>query len=293
MTFEQLRIFVAVAEREHMTQAGEALGLAQSAVSAAVAALEAEHGVPLFHRVGRRIELTEGGRLLLSEARAVLIRTEAAHRALIEFGELKRGRLSVHASQTIAGYWLPAHLVRFRERYPDVEMSVAVGNTAQVADAVNIGAADLGFVEGRVTEPALVDETIPGDRLVIVVGTGHPWAKRRRIDAEDLLEGQWVVRERGSGTRSEFEAALRTIGIRPKGLKIALELPSNEAIRSAVVANAGVTAISELVVEALIRLGRLHRVGFELPERSFHVLRHRERYRSKAADALLALIPRT
>jgi DNA-binding transcriptional LysR family regulator len=293
MTFEQLRIFVAVAEREHMTQAGEALGLAQSAVSAAVAALEAEHGVPLFHRVGRRIELTEGGRLLLSEARAVLMRAEAAHRALIEFGDLKRGRLSVHASQTIAGYWLPEHLVRFRQRYPHVEVSVAVGNTAQVADAVNSGAADLGFVEGRVTEPALVDETIPGDRLVIVVGTGHPWAKRRRIDAEDLLEGQWVVRERGSGTRSEFEAALRTIGIRPKGLKIALELPSNEAIRSAIVANAGVTAISELVVEALIRLGRLHRVGFELPERSFHVLRHRERYRSKAADALLALIPRT
>jgi DNA-binding transcriptional LysR family regulator len=219
------------------------------------------------------------------------MRAEAAHRALIEFGELKRGRLSVHASQTIAGYWLPVHLVHFRERYPEVEVNVAVGNTAQVAEAVNTGAADLGFVEGRVTEPALIDETIPGDRLVIVVGTSHPWVKRRRIEADDLLDAQWVVRERGSGTRSEFEAALRAIGIRPKGLKIALELPSNEAIRSAVVANAGVTAISELVVEALIRLGRLHRVGFELPERSFHVLRHRERYRSKAAEALLALIP--
>lgn len=63
MTLEQLRIFVAVAEREHMTRAAEALGLVQSAVSAAIAALESRHGTPLFHRIGRRIELTDAGRL--------------------------------------------------------------------------------------------------------------------------------------------------------------------------------------------------------------------------------------
>lgn len=290
MTFEQLRIFVAVAERQHMTRAAEALGLAQSAVSAAIAALEARHGVPLFHRVGRRIELTEGGRVFLGEANAVLTRAAAAELALSEVGGLKRGTLSVHASQTIASYWLPLHLVRFRELYPAIDIRLAVGNTAQVAAAVASGAAELGFVEGLVDDAALADEAIPGDRLVLVAGMSHPWAKRRRIEPQDLLEAEWVVRERGSGTRSEFEAALRLIGIKPKRLKYALELPSNEAVRSAVVAGAGVTAISELVVEALVKLGRLHRVPFDLPARSFHVLRHRERYQSKAAQALLSIV---
>ena len=290
MTLEQLRIFVAVAEREHMTRAAESLGLAQSAVSATIAALEAGHGVALFHRVGRRIELTDGGRLLLGEAKAVLARAAAAEIALSEFGGLLRGSLAVCASQTIASYWLPEHIVKFHQAWPAIAIKLAVGNTAQVADAVNSGAAELGLVEGMVTDAALIDEVIPGDRLVLVVGMGHPWAKRRRVSARELVDAQWVVREHGSGTRSEFEAALRRHGIGPEQLKIALELPSNEAVRSAVVAGAGITAISELVVEALIRLGRLHRVGFDLPARSFHLLRHRERYHSRAAQAFLARI---
>ena len=78
MTLEQLRVFVAVAERQHVTRAAEALNIAQSAVSASIAALEGRHGAKLFHRVGRRIELTEAGALFLAEARAVLARAESA-----------------------------------------------------------------------------------------------------------------------------------------------------------------------------------------------------------------------
>jgi DNA-binding transcriptional LysR family regulator len=120
MTLEQLRVFVAVAERQHMTRAAESLHLTQSAVSAAVAALEARHSAKLFHRVGRGIELTEAGALFLSEARAVLARAEAAEWVLSELGGLQRGTLSLHASQTIASYWLPWHLVAFRRAHPGI-----------------------------------------------------------------------------------------------------------------------------------------------------------------------------
>jgi DNA-binding transcriptional LysR family regulator len=104
VTLEQLRVFVAVAERQHVTRAAAVLNLAQSAVSAAIAALEARHGTTLFDRVGRGVELTEAGALFLVEARAVLARVEAAGLILSEQGNLKRGTLTVHASQTIAGY---------------------------------------------------------------------------------------------------------------------------------------------------------------------------------------------
>src|SRR3984957_8603214 len=137
MTLEQLRVFVAVAERQHVTRAAAMLNLAQSAVSAAIAALEARHGTKLFHRVGRGIELTEGGALFLAEARAVLARAESADLVLAELGGLKRGTLRVQASQTIASYWIPRHLVRFRRAHPGIDIRLAIGNTAQVAAAVH------------------------------------------------------------------------------------------------------------------------------------------------------------
>jgi len=95
MTLEQLRVFVAVAERQHVTRAAEALNISQSAASACIAALEGRHGAKLFHRVGRGTELTGAGTLFLAEARAVLARAEAAELVLSELGGPKRGTLMV------------------------------------------------------------------------------------------------------------------------------------------------------------------------------------------------------
>ena len=290
MTLEQLRIFVAVAEREHMTRASEALGLVQSAVSAAIAALEARHKTALFHRLGRRIELTEAGRIFLEEARAVLARAAAAEQALAELGNLNSGTLAVHASQTIASYWLPRHLVRFHQTYPYVSIRLSIGNSAQVAKAVLEGESELGFIEGHVDAAPLEDRIISGDRLVIVTSRAHPWTQRERIAPGDLLGSDWVLRERGSGTRSEFEEALKQVNLSPAKLRVVMELPSNEAVRAAVEASGGATALSELVVSAAIAEGRLCRIGFDLPTRDFHVLRHPERYQSKAAEAFLGLL---
>jgi DNA-binding transcriptional LysR family regulator len=290
MTLEQLRVFVAVAERQHVTRAAEALNVTQSAVSAAIAALEVQHGTHLFHRVGRGIELTEAGALFLAEARAVLARAHSAEAVLSELAGLTRGTLLVQASQTIASYWLPRHLVAFRRAYPGIDIKLAVGNTNQVAAAVHTGAAELGFVEGTVEDPVLSSRPVARDQLVVVVGADHPWAGREQLAPKELVESEWVLREPGSGTRSAFEQALSGFGIAGRDLRIALELPSNEAVRAAVEAGMGATAVSASVAAPSIEAGLLHAVPLALPERQFHVLRHVERYRTRAADALLALI---
>ena len=290
MTLDQLRVFVAVAERQHMTQAAQALNLAQSAASAAIAALEAQHDIRLFHRVGRGIELTQAGRLFLADARSVLARAAAAELALSELGGLKRGILSVHASQTIASYWLPRHLVAFRRAYPGIVVRLQVGNTAQVAAAVHAGDAELGLVEGAVADPVLISTTVARDSMIVVVAPGHPWARRRRIAVHDLLMSDWVLREAGSGTRSEFETMLERSGIAPGSLPVAFELPTNEAVRAAVEAGAGATAISASVAAPSLEAGLLHHVGFALPDRDFHVLRHRWRPLGRTAAALMDVL---
>jgi DNA-binding transcriptional LysR family regulator len=290
MTLEQLRVFVAVAERQHVTRAAAVLNLTQSAVSAAIAALEARHGTKLFHRVGRGVELTEAGALFLVEARAILARVEAAGLVLSELGNLKRGTLAVHASQTIASYWLPRHLVAFRRQYPGIDIRLTISNTAQVAAAVHEGAADLGFIEGMIEDPMLVKQQVARDQLVIVVGTEHAWSTIDRLEPDRLIETDWVLREPGSGTRSTFEAALQGLGLSPGASRLTLELPSNEALRAAVEAGLGATAISAFVAAPSLEAGLLHRVRFNLPERDFQVVRHVARCSNRAADALLSMV---
>jgi DNA-binding transcriptional LysR family regulator len=290
MTLEQLRVFVAVAERQHVTRAAEALNIAQSAVSASIAALEGRHGAKLFHRVGRRIELTEAGALFLTEARAVLARAESAELVLSELGDLKRGVLSVYASQTIAGYWLPRYLVAFRRSHPGVSIRLSIGNTSQAAAAVRGGEADLGLVEGEVDDPVLISEPVARDQLVIVVGADHRWSEAKGLGKEDLLSVEWVLREPGSGTRSGFEHALEALGLSPHDLSVALELPSNEAVRAAVEAGMGAAAMSASVAAPSLEAGLLCQAPFALPERCYSALRHAERYRSRAAEALMDII---
>ncbi|WP_102222661.1 LysR substrate-binding domain-containing protein [Acidimangrovimonas sediminis] len=287
MTLDQLRIFVEVAERQHVTRAAEALGIAQSAASHAIAALEERYRTPLFHRIGRRIELTEAGRMLLGEARAILGQVDHAEQALTEFDSLSRGTLRVAASQTIAGYWLPARLAAFRRAHPAIALRMTIGNTAQVAEAVLSGAAELGFVEDAVTDPRLSAHAVAADRLVVVVAPDHPWAGEGALDPARLAESAWVRREPGSGTRSAFEHATAGLGIDGTRLPVAMELPSNEAVRAAAEAGMGAAVLSASVVAPSLEAGLLHHVPFALPERVFEVLHLGRSRPTRAATALL------
>ncbi|KQW79838.1 LysR family transcriptional regulator [Brevundimonas sp. Root1279] len=290
MTLERLRIFVAVAEREHVTSAARALNLTQSAVSNAIAALEAEHGVRLFDRVGRGVALNEMGRAFVPEARAVLARAAAADAVLADMSALRRGRVTIFASQTIASYWLPRRLVAFHAAHPGVELQVEIGNTREAADAVLNGVAEIGLVEGDVDAPALVQTRIGSDRLAVIVAPDHPWADRRALAAKDLPSSPWVMREVGSGTRSTLEEAVREAGVDPAELPVAMTLPSNESVLAAAEAGAGATALSESVARAAIDAGRVVVAPFGLAERPYRLLRHAERYRSRAGEIFAQLI---
>ena len=153
MTLEQLRIFVAVASELHMTRAAEALGITQSAASAAIAALESRHAIKLFDRVGRGIELSDAGRAFLPEAKGVLARASGAMQALDDLAGLRRGTVTIHASQTIAAYWLPKRIVRFREIHPQIEVKLAIGNRRRSLKPFATAKSNLASSKARSTNP--------------------------------------------------------------------------------------------------------------------------------------------
>ena len=292
MTLEQLRIFLAVARREHVTRAAQALNLTQSAVSAAISALEARHGVRLFDRVGRRILLTEGGRAFMAEAQAVLDRAETAEMLLADLSREPRGRLRVHASQTVASHWLPPRLMAFHDRYPGIDLGLVVGNTAQVAAAVQAGRADLGFVEGEVTQGDLHQQVVARDWLVLVMAADHPLGSQQDPDIHALTAERWVLREPGSGTRAEFETWLHGQGLSIQALRVAIEMPSNEAVLSAVTSSRCLGALSHRAIASAAQAGWVRTRALPGAQRTFLVLSDPRRHRTRAMAALLDIADR-
>ena len=290
MTLEQLRIFVCVAERLNMTRAAEALHITQSGVSASIGALETAYGTPLFDRVGRRIELSVAGQVFLGEAEKVLNQVRTAQRTLSDLSDLRRGRVSICASQTVGNYWLPRLIADFHDRFPHLSLDLHITNSAGVGRMVLDGDAELGFVEGAYSDPGLTGCDLEGDRMCIFVPPGHAWATRPP-GPEALLRGGWVLRKEGSGARSEFLRALGAMGLDLRDLSISLELPTNEAVRSAVMAGAGPGALSDLVVREAVQAGALVRVPVDLPRRGFRMFHHAERKLSRAAEMFLKTLP--
>jgi len=285
MTLDQLRIFVTVAELQHVTRAAEQLGRTQSTVSSAIAALEARHDVTLFNRVGRGVELTAEGRVFLTHAKAVLAKAREAEQALEELSGLDRGEIAIFASQTIANYWLPPRLAAFAARHPAIALKLEIGNTAACAEAVKEGRADLGFIEGEIDEPELSASLVASDELALVVGNAHRWLRRVPDLPQGLTETRWALREAGSGTRSSFERALERMGFAADRLDVVLELPSNEALCAAVASGELATVVSVSVARPGVESGRLSIIPLHLGSRAFRLIRHRERQGSRAVQA--------
>lgn len=285
MTLDQLKIFVEVAERGHVTQAAEALGLSQSAVSSAIATLEGKYRIRLFDRVGRGIRLTGNGKVFLREARAVLNRAAMAKSILQDLAG-QPGPVAIGASQTIAAHWLPRRLATLQAANPRVRLDVVIGNTRDIETAVVEGKVDIGLIEGPTQNQALMRQHIDFDQLVLVVGSHQPSpvSASGRID---LRAVNWVVREAGSGTRRGLEDLALLEGLSLDDLSISLVLPANEAVREAIEAGAGATIISRHVVASAIEEGRLREIPVNLPKREYALILHRERHMTASVRDLV------
>ena len=298
MTFEQLRIFLAVVEHMHFTRAADALYLTQPAVSAAIQNLEEEYGVKLFDRLGRHIEITEAGKLLEVEAQKILDQVALTERGLRELNNLQRGELKLGSSLTVGNYWLPEKISSFKHNYPGIVVNCTLGNAEEICAGTAAGMFDLGFVTGdvkRSLQTSLAQEVVGSERLQIVVGKSHPWFGKTEISLDELLTTTWVMREPGSGPQQIFEKALQSWGVDPTQLNVVLVLNSSEMVRAVVESGVGAAAIPELMVKKEIQLGMLSAVSAiatknNSTERLDIVqpvlkLKHRQRFQTKISTA--------
>jgi DNA-binding transcriptional LysR family regulator len=292
----QVETFRAVAEELSFSRAAAKLGYVQSSVSARVAALEQELGVPLFDRLGRRIALTEPGAVMLAYSQKLLAFAAETREAVVDagvgLGELT-GLLIVSAPETLLTYRLPRLLALFHERHPRVKLSVrpsAVGRLAgSMRRAVEEGRVDVAFVlDGPVEAPGLSVEPLLEEGVTVIAPAAHALASSSSVSPRDLSSDTVLLPEApesGCAYRGQFERQLGAAGVVPPEK---MEFQSIEAVKQCVAAGMGVSVLPSVAVDAELGDGKLAALRWEEP---FEVLTqmvwHGERWKSPALRAFL------
>jgi DNA-binding transcriptional LysR family regulator len=249
-------LLLSVAELGSIGLAARRHKVSQPAVSARLRALETTLGMTLLERSSRGARLTPSGALVADWARAAVDAAHALDAGLAALQVQKESRLRVAASLTVAEYLLPRWLVAFRTQHPDTGLQLTSHNSTDTAADVLSGTADIGFVEGPDTPDGLDSQVVAHDRLMLVVGNSHRWARRRGIDPAQLASIALVSREQGSGTRTYLEHQLHATGHDPLTAPI-LELSSTTAIKNAVISGIGPAVLSSLAVTNELASGTL------------------------------------
>ncbi|TEB15396.1 HTH-type transcriptional activator CmpR [Pelotomaculum sp. FP] len=254
----QLKIFYTVARHLNYSRAGEELALSQPAVSRQVAALEKSLGLELFVQKGRHVELTDAGRSLFDYADRIFDLADEAERAMSQFKDLERGQVLIGASTTIGSYILPPVLRAFQERYPKIELSLHLANSATVEQMVTARKLDLGLVGGLGRNQALHIEPYFQDDLVMISSHKHPYNRKEEVSTEDLHKETLLWREKGSAVRTLVE---RFLSDNQYLFKNQMEVSDTETIKHMVIAGIGIAFVPKRAVRQELSLSLLRTVN--------------------------------
>ncbi len=228
----RLRVFHTVARRLSFTKAGEELFITQPAVTKHIHELESWFKLKLFERNGNKVALTVAGKTLLTQTDRIF---ELYGQTEIEMAGLtlkQKGRLRIGASTTVGQYVLPRILAAFRQKYPEVRLSLSSENTEEIEQALLAGKIDFGIIEGRVRDQSIHYQPFLKDEIILLSSPLHPLADEKQIRPEELKKIPLLMREPGSGTLEVVHHALKKAGLRPADLKVEMQLNSSESIKS-------------------------------------------------------------
>jgi len=289
VTFRQLRVFTEVARQLSFSRAAESLHLTPPAVTMQVKELESHAGLPLFERQGRQVQLTMAGEYFLVYAKRLLSTLKDAENVMARFKRVETGVLTVGLLST-AGYFMPTLLARFQTDHPGVDVRLDVTrDLTKLIDRLHSNEIDLAVMGRPPRELALRAEPFAGHPVVFVCPPGHPLLGVGHPPLQALVHYPLIARELGAEVRHALDGYLREHRLAPR---IAMEIPSNETIKSAVMAGLGIGFISLHAVTDEVRSGALHLVEFEGTPvmRTWNVVHEASKVLSPSAEAFRYLL---
>jgi DNA-binding transcriptional LysR family regulator len=288
LTLRQLDILEAVARCGSFSAASAELHLTQPAVSMQIKQLEGSLGLALFEQMGKRIHLTEAGRETLEAGRAIQRELVNLEHSLANLQGLQGGSLSVSVAST-ASYFTARLMALFRERHPEVKVSLNVVNRETLLKHLADNSIDLALMGQPPEGHDLAAQPFMDNPLVVIAAPNHPLAGQHEIPISRLAEEPYVGREEGSGTRVAVERVFAEHGLT---LKAAMEMNKNEAIKQAVEAGLGLGVVSLHTVQAELAAGSLTVLdvqGFPL-HRQWYLVQRQGKRLSPAAQAFAQFI---
>lgn len=215
MEVYQIRVFLEVARHLSFTEASDVLNLTQPAVSAKIKSLETELGTPLFHRLGRKIQLTDVGEFLLENG-PKLINLE--NDLLQEIEHIKKGKsgiIKIGCTSEIGNGWLPTKLFAYRQKYPNLQIQCNIFDSVEllyrsiINNEIDIGFSDINFAD--VAEISSI--AIASIRYSLFVSAHHPLAHKKWLSLGDLKHHPWVLMNSEAPSRKVLESRLAEIGL--------------------------------------------------------------------------------
>lgn len=289
MTIRHLTIFIAVAEYGSMSAAAGHLYLSQPTISQAIRELEDHYHGLLFERLGKKLFLTERGKLLLSHARGVVLQFQQLEELMLNQGQTSTLRLG--STVTVGTCLAPQIILDLQKELPGLAVYSFVSNTQEIEHKLLKSELDAAVIEGEIQSPDLVVIPITEDCLVLAAGKDHPFFQQSRISVSDLNGQSFAMREQGSGTRHLFEDYIRKHHL---SIQITSEANSPRAILNAVLFNRALAVMSLRLMKHEIRHQTIRIFYNESGEwnRQFKLVYHKNKYLTPPIHKLREILHR-
>lgn len=289
MLSDSLKVFITVADKKNFSRAAKSLNLTQPAISFQIQTLEQYYQTKLFDRVNRHVKLTEAGELLLEYALSMSDLQSELERKMQQLTGHVKGTLTIGASRTVGEYILPYIICKFKEGYPDVDVSLEIYNTKQVEENVLNRYFDIGVVESDINHKELFFQNILNDELVLVVPANHRWADKDEVSIRDIKDEPFIIREPGSGSRLVMEQAFIDADLDVEDLNIIMEIGNITSIKSAIINGLGVSIMSkwaarDLEVEGLASTVHIKDLNLK---RQFSIILNQANFESEACSKFI------
>ena len=256
MDLWQLNIFCKVIELKSFSKAGKAIHLSQPTISSHIKDLEAYFDCRLIDRLSKEATPTKAGELLYGYAKRILALRDETETALAEYNGKIRGRLVIGGSTIPGTYLMPQLIGDFKKKYPDVIVSLVIGDTDHIIESILNGSLELGIVGAKAETQKIIQKKLIEDEMRLIEPAGHRWAGEKRVSLKRLFSEPFILRERGSGTLKSLHQSLIGLGYSVESLKVIAELGSTQAICQGIKSGAGVSIISTLAVAEDLQAGK-------------------------------------
>ncbi|WP_139489085.1 LysR family transcriptional regulator [Brevibacillus dissolubilis] len=288
MELRQIRYVLAVAEERSFSRAAARLHLAQPSLSQQIAKLEKEWGVPLFHRLGQKVELTDAGERFAQQAQILIDQAEALEREMRAYASGDSGRLLVGSLPITGAYVLPHVIPEFSKQFPHVELQLVEDTSSSLEQMLVRGKLDVSLLTMPIEEPSLEIQPAFQEEIYLALPPDHPLSDRDEIDLAELSQQPFILLKEGQGFRQISLMLCEQAGFTPR---IVFESSNIQTVQSLVAAGMGISFAPNMITRAPWTSVKPAYVPLTTkPYRTLVVAYHKDRHLSKPARAFVEVI---